>query len=175
MKELDHISQITQVLSPKIYGLPKIHEVGHPLRPMFSCVKSLTYLLFHFMAGILANIMKIFNIRSSSHLREKISDLKLPDEYIIVTIDAASLFANISISFASELIFDRRNDALDNVLFFLILNFCLDNSYLKFEGKTYTQIKGLAMGSPLSPIVANIVLGKLFEFVKHRFGNDVFL
>ena len=39
-----------------------------------------------------------------------------------------------------------------------LLDFCLNNTYFTFQGVFYKQTKGAAMGSPVSPIVANIFM-----------------
>ena len=36
----------------------------------------------------------------------------------------------------------------------LLLEFCLKNTYFPFQDQFFEQVKGMAMGSPLSPIVA---------------------
>ena len=40
----------------------------------------------------------------------------------------------------------------------LPLEFCLKNTYLIFQGKFYEQTEGAAMGSPISPIIANLYM-----------------
>ena len=42
-----------------------------------------------------------------------------------------------------------------------LLRFCLNNSYFSFQGRFYQQTEGAAMGSPISPIVANLFLEDL--------------
>ena len=39
-----------------------------------------------------------------------------------------------------------------------LLDFCLNNTYFTFQGVFYQQTKGAALGSPVSPIVANIFM-----------------
>ena len=39
-----------------------------------------------------------------------------------------------------------------------LLDFCLNNTYITFQVVFYQQTKGAAMGSPVSPIVANIFM-----------------
>ena len=39
-----------------------------------------------------------------------------------------------------------------------LLRAALQNNFLNFEGKIYKQIDGVAMGSPLGPILANAFL-----------------
>ena len=40
----------------------------------------------------------------------------------------------------------------------LLLEFCLKNTYFSFHGQFYEQVEGAAMGSPVSPIVANLYM-----------------
>ena len=42
-----------------------------------------------------------------------------------------------------------------------LLSTCLNKSYFKFRGQFYEMESGLAMGSPVSPIVASIFLADL--------------
>ena len=42
-----------------------------------------------------------------------------------------------------------------------LLEFCLMNTYFTFQGRFYEQIEGAAMGSPISPIVANLFMEDL--------------
>ena len=42
-----------------------------------------------------------------------------------------------------------------------LLRFCLNNSYFSFQGRFYQQTEGAAMGSPFSPIVANLFMEDL--------------
>ena len=37
----------------------------------------------------------------------------------------------------------------------LLLEFCLKNTYFTYQDQFYEQVEGAAMGSPVSPIVAN--------------------
>ena len=40
----------------------------------------------------------------------------------------------------------------------LLLEYCLKNTYFSFQGHFYEQVEGAAMGSPVSPIVANLYM-----------------
>ena len=39
-----------------------------------------------------------------------------------------------------------------------LLKFCLKNIYFIFQGKYYEWVHGTAMGSPISPIIANLFM-----------------
>ena len=42
-----------------------------------------------------------------------------------------------------------------------LLRFCLNNSYFSFQGRFYQQTEGAAIGSPISPKVANLFMEDL--------------
>ena len=42
-----------------------------------------------------------------------------------------------------------------------LLLFVLDNTYFKFKGQYYRQISGCAMGSPVSAVLAELVMQKI--------------
>ena len=42
-----------------------------------------------------------------------------------------------------------------------LLEFCLKNTYFTFQGRFYEQIEGAVMGTPISPIVANLFMEDL--------------
>ena len=46
----------------------------------------------------------------------------------------------------------------------LLLKFCLKNTYFSFQGQSYEQVEGVAMGSPVSLIVANLYM----EYFKQK-------
>ena len=53
-----------------------------------------------------------------------------------------------------------------NLPMFLLLWFCLKNTYFSFQDQFYEQVEGVAMGSPISPIVASIYM-EYFELKAH--------
>ena len=54
---------------------------------------------------------------------------------------------------------DRTVIGVDDII--LLLEFCLKNTYFSFQGQFFEQVEGAAMGSPVSPIVANLYMGYL--------------
>lgn len=57
--------------------------------------------------------------------------------------------------------------------FFEAISFCIKNSYFMYDGKYYAQITGLAMGNPLSGIISEIVMDKLFSKIKEKFSSSI--
>ena len=40
-----------------------------------------------------------------------------------------------------------------------LLEFCIKTTYFQFQGRFFDQLQGAAIGSPISPIVANLFMG----------------
>jgi hypothetical protein len=51
-----------------------------------------------------------------------------------------------------------------------LISLCIKNSYFEFNGEYYLQIRGLPMGSALSPVLANIFM----ELLELKFPIDIF-
>ena len=59
------------------------------------------------------------------------------------------------------------------VLVILLVRFCLNNTSLLYGGQPYQQLDGVAMGSPLSPVIADIFLVDLEENAIAGAGEDI--
>jgi len=98
---------------------------------------------------------------------------------MMVSFNIVSLFTNVSVSLATNIMRKRWPElfkiwtGVEEDLFFRMLEFCFSSSFLQFEGKTYSQVEGLAMRSPLSPVIADFVLEELFDLVESKFGTDI--
>ena len=87
-------------------------------------------------------------------------------EYGVTSYDVTALFTSIPVPSAVDIIKKKlEQDAelpnrtimpADTIL--ELLGFCLNNTYFVFHGTFYEQTKGAAMGSPISPIIANIFM-----------------
>jgi hypothetical protein len=51
---------------------------------------------------------------------------------------------------------DRTQHSVDTIM--EMVSVCVNNTYFQFGGDFYKQVKGMAMGSPLSPVLCNIYL-----------------
>ena len=78
--------------------------------------------------------------------------------------NVTALFTSVPIDPALNIIKDMlvNDDNLRTVLsvqnIIELLGFCLHNTYFSFQNKFYEQVEGAAMGSPVSPIVANLYM-----------------
>jgi hypothetical protein len=72
-------------LSPRFYGLPKIHKPEIPLRPIVSFVNSPTYGVSSFL-GNTENTVK-----NSCHFAEFVRGITLKADQVLVSFDVVSL------------------------------------------------------------------------------------
>ena len=85
---------------------------------------------------------------------------------VITSFDVKALFTSVPVQPAIQIVKQRLQQ--DNTLpqrtsmsipqITSLLEFCLTNTYFFFQGKYYEQVQGAAMGSPISPLIANIFM-----------------
>lgn len=161
---------------PKLYALPKIHKPNIPFRPVTACINTSTSPLSHMLSPIIKNLTNSdpYNINNSFVFKEKIAAAMVDDDDVMVSFDIVSLFTNIPVGLAIEIIDERwieiqRYTSIPKVLFFEILNFCLvDGNYCVFRSTAYQQIFGMPMGNPLSTVIADIITRKLLDNVMEK-------
>ena len=158
----------TGCVPPKFYGLPKIHKPDTPLRPIVSSCGSVTYGVAKELAKILKPLVgkSPHHINSTQDFVEQAKHFKLEAGECLSSYDVSALFTSVPIDPALNIIKDLS--VKDNTLkertvmevedIILLLEFCLKNTYFSFQGQFYEQVEGAAMGSPVSPIVANLYM-----------------
>ena len=85
---------------------------------------------------------------------------------MLVSFDVVSLFTKIPVDLAIKVAEKRLTEdvSLSQRTFLPVediidlLSFCLKTTYFMFEGNYYQQVFGTAMGSPVSAVIANLVM-----------------
>ncbi|XP_075163098.1 uncharacterized protein LOC142235723 [Haematobia irritans] len=107
--------------------------------------------------------------KSLNALKHNLKEVKIERNEIIISLDVISLFTNIPVHTAVQIIMKqwekiKLKTKISRSTFLRILNFCLlENNYFMYDNKIYNQIFGMPMGNPLSPIIADIVLDNLLD------------
>ncbi|UYV70820.1 hypothetical protein LAZ67_8000731 [Cordylochernes scorpioides] len=167
-----------------IYGLPKIHKPDVPLRPIISYHLSPAYTLSKFLSNFLTPLLQSppweYTIANSPSFVSYITSLTPPPRSIMVSFDVTSLY----LSLAHPLIINSLRTFLENAPLLDTLtaetvveltSICLGMSTFTFDTQFFKQTKGSPMGSPLSTVVAEVVMRSLDQWITSRHSSDIFL
>ena len=158
----------TEASSPKLYGLPKIHKNDIPLRPIVSSQGSVSYGVAKELARILKPLTGNNNhqVLNSKEFADDMKNIKLEEGECIISYDVAALFTSVPVKSALEVVkkkleqdtelHQRTTMSIQNIMD--LLECCLYNTYFLFQGKYFEQTQGAAMGSPVSPVLANLYM-----------------
>ncbi|XP_046398161.1 uncharacterized protein LOC124164967 [Ischnura elegans] len=140
---------------PRLYGLPKIHKKGVPLRPIVSSIASPTYNLAKYLTWLLSPYVGLgeHHVKNSAEFVNILDDIKVKDTDILVSLDVVSLFTRVPLVDTIELlqnIFDENTVKL--------FHHVLTSTYFKYDQEFFEQTDGVPMGSPLSPAIANFYM-----------------
>ena len=104
------------------------------------------------------------NIESTNDFIEKLKGLKIDNGYKMVSLDFVSLFTSVPLDYTIKVILDevykekRIQTKLTRTELKTLLEMCTKEMHFSFNGKIYKQKNGVAMGSPLGPVIANIFM-----------------
>ena len=165
---LKRFIQPTSENIPAIYGTPKIHKSNYPLRPIVSGIGSITYNAAKVLTRILQPLVgqSDYHIQNSNDFVDKIKDKGLSPGLEMLSYDVSALFTSIPVDEAIRVIrqaLDRDKELTKRTPLNVdqiceLLQFCLNTTYFTYQHVFYQQTHGAAMGSPVSPIVANLYM-----------------
>ena len=176
---------------PKLYGLPKTPKAGCPLRPILSMINSPQHKLAKFLITLLQPVLDKFgkyNIKDSFNFVEMVQ--RLPSNSVhMCSFDIKSLFTNVPLNEVIDICINQLYQTelappvIPKDVCYEMLRMATVDVEFSFNGQMYRQIDGIAMGSPLGPILANIFVGfheeQLFRSSKSpvlylRYVDDTF-
>jgi hypothetical protein len=140
---------------PRLYGLPKVHKEGVPLRPILNNIGTPTYQLAKHLTGLLDQLTgnSTHHVKNSFHFIKILESLRVQPGDLIVSFDIVSLFTKIPAGDSLSLLshhFDNSTLAL--------FKHVLTSTYFCYDGQFYEQTDGIAMGSPLSLAISNFFM-----------------
>jgi hypothetical protein len=169
--------------APTLNALIKLHKDNEPIRPVVNNIHAPTYKLAKFFRKWLSETLQLSNtytVYNSTQLAQELKKLELEDSHKLATFDMKVLYVNLPIQ---EILQITKSGLLSKKLekplvqqALLTLNTILMQNYCQFEDSFYQPRKGVAMGSPISSIVAEIFL-EYYEnrIVKHCLENKKLL
>ncbi|XP_072041441.1 uncharacterized protein [Amphiura filiformis] len=138
------------------------------VRPIVSSIGSVTYNLAKYAAKILGPLVgqSPHHIKNTQEFVNRIKDITLSEGETITSYDVTALFICIPPDFALKVVkeclnndttlSERTNLNVDQIV--ELVSICLNTTYFSYQGKFYKQQHGVAMGSPVSPIVVNLCM-----------------
>ncbi|CAN7947414.1 unnamed protein product, partial [Ixodes hexagonus] len=159
----------------RFYLLPKIHKSGNPGRPIVSSNSTVTESISSFVDYLIKVLPETFDsyIKDTTHFLQIISQLDVPQNALMVTLDVSSLYTNIPHAEgiqATITAYNRKRDKLvDPETLSKLLDLILNFNHFEFDDNHYLQINGTAMGTKMAPNYANVFMGDLEDkFLKQR-------
>ncbi|XP_075547643.1 4-pyridoxate dehydrogenase-like [Dermacentor variabilis] len=136
--------------APALHGLPKVNKPNVPLRPIVDYTRSPLYKLSAYLHQLLAPLIgkSSTHVSNSCDFIEKVRDVSLDDDEVMVSFDLVSLFTSIPTDLAVEactsaLESDRTlpdRSSIDVPDLKRLLCFCLGNTYFCFDKVFYRQV-----------------------------------
>ena len=152
--------------APVLNGLPKIHKENIPIRPVVDYTTAPAYKLAKKLqrvikAGVI--LKENFSIKNTYDFINKTKNVKVSSSHKMSSLDITNMYANIPVDDTISIL--ERNlktskiysaEVVDDIL--KLLKVVLKQNYFTFNGKYYLQTEGLAMGSPLSGLLADVFM-----------------
>ena len=110
---------------------------------------------------------------------EHIKTKTVPCGYHLVSFDVISLFRNVpldaTIDIVLKRIYDNReiNTTINKREMKELIKLCTKDVHFNFNGTTYVQKEGVAMGSPLAPVLAGIFMVELGRTVIRKLSQHL--
>ena len=161
------------------YGNAKVHKLRKgeglkelTLRPIVSNVGTATYNTAKYLANLLAPLAKSdYTIINTADFINRLKKERIPRKYKMISFDVKSLFTNVpldeTISIVLRKIYDEgkiETNIPRNVMKELLL-LCTKHVHFTFNGDIYIQLNGVAMESPIGPLLTHVFMCSLEEAV----------
>jgi hypothetical protein len=182
-----------------LYYLPKAHKPNTPLRPIVSGLKHPTVKISKFLDKLLRPLFDQMaaetTTTSGSEVMKKLNEwskYNIRQDTLLCTMDVVDLYTMIpqtegvlSIKKMMHHLKLKQIDGLTVETIIRLSRFVMKNNYFSYSGEYYHQIRGGAMGSPLTLTIANCYMyffeRDIVKQIKNsgglylRYIDDVFL
>ena len=200
-RQYKYLSASADCRQRHLYTLPKIHKNPNTEwfvpnrtpkgRPIISDCGSESYAVSEYIDHFLLPLacQHPAYLKDTNDFVNKIRNLKVPETAFLISVDVSSMYTNIDNTTGLDAVrkaFQRNpdSDRPDEEILEL-LEVCLSRNDFDFNGKTYLQTSGTAMGKRFAPSYANLFMAEWerevlplcsFEPLFYgRFLDDIFM
>ena len=159
-----------------LYGLPKTHKEKLTVRPILSATSTYNYALAKWLDDKLKPLsLNQHTVTDTFDFVNEVQELKISEGYILVSYEVSSLFTNVPLDEPVAILTEKafmdnwfnstynlnifKEDLLD------LLNVSTKGQLFQLYGalNEHVQTDGVAMGSLLGPLLANVFMSSLEE------------
>ncbi|KAA3676317.1 uncharacterized protein DEA37_0004741 [Paragonimus westermani] len=122
--------------------------------------------------------LAVHSLKDTFEFVELTSNINVKHQ-IVTSFDVESLFTNVLLDEVINIVCNYATEhklalgiSIDEL--WKLLKMCTSNIQSVFNGTYYRQIDGVAMGSPLGPVLADIFMGHLEHFMSTEIRNTLF-
>ena len=158
------------------------------MRIIVSNVGTAIYETAKFLNSLLAPLDKSDrSIRNTEAFVKEVKDQAIPEGYKMISFDVKNLFTNVPLKEAVDInltkVYDEKKIDTKKPKSILkeLLYLCTKHVHFKFNNEIYIQCDGVAMGSLLGPLLANIFMISLEDNtlpkleLYYLIGNDTWI
>ncbi|EYC22539.1 hypothetical protein Y032_0017g3411 [Ancylostoma ceylanicum] len=174
---------------PVFYSMIKTHKLSvtnitsmtasdYKIRPIVSCVGGPTDRISWFLNKIVSQLLPMIpsHLTSTRQFLTRLHNTDVSTDCVIESFDVASLYTNVSTNDALQALNEMLSSherqietyGLSRTRIMTLIKECLNCNIFKWSGRYFSQIRGLAMGQRLAPVLAICFMSKIEEPVLAR-------
>ncbi|XP_068697770.1 uncharacterized protein [Montipora foliosa] len=156
---------------------PRAPNSTPPFRPIVSSIGTYNYSLAKYLSNLLQpHIPSTFIASDSFTFVKEINELSLHGMFM-VSFDVESLFTNIPLDDCINLAVKYITEGnpglkLSKQHLKRLFEFATKETHFLFKGNFYDQVDGVAMGSPLAPVLSNLFMGHHENIWLDQYGDS---
>ncbi|EYC06420.1 hypothetical protein Y032_0076g1051 [Ancylostoma ceylanicum] len=167
---------------PVFYSLIKTHKLApddlrsmsaetYKIRPIISCVGGPADRISWFLSKIVSQILQKIpsHLPNTNHFLEQLRSVRFNSDSAIESFDVASLYTNVQNDEALQALSELLNIhgacvqtyGLSKARLLTLIKECLSCNIFKWCGMYFAQVRGLAMGQRLAPVLAICFMSRI--------------
>ena len=162
-----------------LYGLPKTHKPQLAMRPILSASGTYNFKLAKWLDEKLKPLsINKYTVSDPLKFAERLREKQMAEGDILVSYDVTSLFTNVPVDETIQLLTDKAFEKewfnwkyklkLEIYELVQLLKLAVKHQLFQIDGKLYEQVDGVAMGSPLGPLMANTFMCSIEEKLEEQ-------